>query len=123
MQILINVSLDDTTRDWAVIELQGDLESRIHCEVTGKFIGDLHYNQQKTPILIIGHHILHGKIVQLDKPLAVMEKVKTTKVDSKLKNQDSKSSVSYEVKAIVHKKLLFKTRPKPIIANVFAGPT
>lgn len=30
----------------------------------------------------------------------------------------SQTTTEYRVRAIVHKKLIFKTRPKPIIANV-----
>ncbi|XP_046390141.1 chromosome transmission fidelity protein 8 homolog [Ischnura elegans] len=119
MQILINVSTVEKTKEWAIIELQGDLESRIHSDVAGKFIGDLHYSQQKIPILIIGHHILHGKLIPLEKPFAVLEKRKTANLDAGLRENGNKCV--YEVKTIVHKKLIFKTRPKPIIANVYAG--
>lgn len=59
--------------------------------------------------------MLHGKEVALPKPLAVLEK----KTDSTDETTD-KSSVEteYIVKAIVKKKLIFRSRPKPIITNV-----
>ena len=41
-----------------MIEMQGDLESRLgaNVDVSGKFIGDLHYTKDGgIPILIIGH--------------------------------------------------------------------
>ena len=41
----------------------------------GKFVGDLHYDAAKhTPILIIGHHILHGKVVDCERPFVAIEK-------------------------------------------------
>ena len=56
--------------------IQGDLESRIgDVAVGGKFVGDLHYDTAKhTPILIIGHHILHGKVVDCERPFVAIEK-------------------------------------------------
>ena len=33
-------------------------------------------------------------------------------------DEEEKSSKKYEVKAIIRNKLIFKSRPKPIIANV-----
>jgi chromosome transmission fidelity protein 8 len=83
--------------------------------VERKFIGDLHFSRTSSgaPILIIGHHILYGKEVALDKPIVAVEKVLAS--DEEV---GGASATDYVVKAIVKKKLLFKTRPKPIIANV-----
>lgn len=70
-------------------------------------VGDLHYyNKNKHPVLVLGHHVLNGKETKLDQPMAVIEKV----------NTDNKTE--YKVKAIVKKKLLFKSRPRPIISNM-----
>jgi len=125
--------------DWAIIEMQGDLESRVgDVQLEGKFVGDLHFTKaDHTPVLIIGHHILYGKVVKLDKPLVIMEKSqkqsKLGKKDSEALNQSEHEDIAmdmdndgsegstetiYNVRAIIRKKLLFKSRPKPIIANV-----
>ena len=98
--------------DWAIIEMQGDLESRIgDIQLEGKFVGDLHFTKSgQVPVLIIGHHILHGKVVKLEKPLIIMEKTQKEAVEE--------STTEYKVRAIIRRKIVFKTRPKPIIANV-----
>ena len=66
----------------------------------------------KTPILIIGHHILYGKVAKLDRPMVAMKKVVTNLID------ESGTTTEYHVQSIIRTKLLFKARPKPIIANV-----
>uniref|UniRef100_A0A1B6KR35 Chromosome transmission fidelity protein 8 homolog n=1 Tax=Graphocephala atropunctata TaxID=36148 RepID=A0A1B6KR35_9HEMI len=105
MTILVKMGSDPPS--WGMLEVQGDVESRNQTPLEEQFVGDLHFTVQgNTPILIIGHHILYGKAVVLEKPFAVLEKVQ------------SSDSIEYVVKALVKHKLLFKTRPKPIIANV-----
>ncbi|XP_073995947.1 chromosome transmission fidelity protein 8 homolog [Rhodnius prolixus] len=107
----ILVKLDENLGTWGIIELQGDLKSRVDNSLESQFVGDLHYGFQSNgiPILIIGHHILYGKCVTMDKPFAVLEKVTD-------ENTSGDKSTEYLVKALVKKKLLFKIRPKPIIA-------
>lgn len=91
--------------EWAAIEVQGELESRHHAPLECQYIGDLFATiKDNIPILIIGHHILYGKMLTFDKPIAVIKK--------------NQSAEEYIVEAIITKKLLFKNRPKPIIANV-----
>ncbi|KAL4707688.1 hypothetical protein ACJJTC_014869, partial [Scirpophaga incertulas] len=92
--------------EWAIVELQGLVQ--LKDGATGPtVVGDLHYfKRNRHPVLILGHHVLNGKEVKLEQPMAVIEKV----ID------DGKTK--YNLKAIVKKKLLFKSRPKPIISNV-----
>lgn len=92
--------------EWAVVELQGLIQLK---KETGgpTIVGDLqYYNRNRHPVLILGHHVLNGKETKLEQPLAVLEK--TTEGDK----------TQYKIKAVVKKKLLFKSRPKPIISNV-----
>ncbi|KAK9508366.1 hypothetical protein O3M35_005948 [Rhynocoris fuscipes] len=107
----ILIKLDEKLDTWGIIELQGDLRSRVNGSLESQFVGDLHFGYQSNgvPILIIGHHILYGKSVTMDKPFAIMEKV--CKEDS-----SEERNTEYIIKALVKKKLLFKIRPKPIIA-------
>ncbi|XP_062579824.1 chromosome transmission fidelity protein 8 homolog [Saccostrea cucullata] len=105
--------------EWAIIDLQGSLETRKPVPLGGKFVGDLHFTKQNVPILIIGHHILYGKVVDLEKPYAVIVKENSSDTDNPMDSDvKNDSSVNYVVKALIKKKLLFKQRPKPIIANI-----
>lgn len=118
--ILIKLPSEGKEVQWGIIELQGDLVSQSDQETHGQFIGDLHYTKQGTPILIIGHHILTGKEVVLEKPFAVLERKRGIQPDCcKLENTEtSESHTEYQIRAIIKKKLLFKVRPKPIISNI-----
>ncbi|KZC14701.1 Chromosome transmission fidelity protein 8 like protein, partial [Dufourea novaeangliae] len=105
---------DGEIEEWAIVELQGDLKYD-SADITNKYIGDLHFSKLGAPILIIGIHVLYGKQVTLPKPFAVLEKKDngTDKI-----TDDSQINTEYIVKAIVKHKLVFRSRPKPIITNV-----
>ncbi|XP_057328989.1 chromosome transmission fidelity protein 8 homolog [Microplitis mediator] len=105
--MIVPIVRDGVLQEWAIIELQGNLEFHSSNSSDKCFIGDLYYEKNDTPVLIIGMHILHGKELVLPKPLAVLEK-KTT---------DGTTGTEYVVNAIVKKKLVFKGRPKPIVAD------
>ena len=50
--------------------------------------------------------------MKLDRPLIAMKKVVRELID------ESESTTEYHIETIIRTKLLFKARPKPIIANV-----
>ncbi|TFK74108.1 hypothetical protein BDN72DRAFT_100575 [Pluteus cervinus] len=61
--------------EYALIELQGTLEveSNYPAERDGQFIGTFTIDADgKKPTLLIGHHLLEGKVVSLPKPLGVL---------------------------------------------------
>ena len=81
-----------TIQKWTIVELQGRLEQRktggndSEAAFDGQYFGDLHFDASNTPILILGHHILQGKIQKLDKPFAVIEKDATQQFNVKGQN-------------------------------------
>ena len=127
MQLLVRAPGGEASLEWFIVEMQGDLESRHKEHLEGKFIGDLHYTKEGVPIMIIGHHILYGKVQNLGRPMVTVERTevgkdlpKTTSEDTELMDLDvqMETSIEYRVKSVIKKKIIFKTRPKPIIANL-----
>ncbi|EGI71026.1 Chromosome transmission fidelity protein 8-like protein [Acromyrmex echinatior] len=114
--MIVPIKRDGNIETWAIIDLQGDLKFETIDNPGDQLIGDLHFTKTGVPILIIGIHVLHGKEVTLDKPLLVLEKHHDTR-DERIE-EETTTKTEYFVKAIVRKKLLFKSRPKPIVTNV-----
>ena len=94
------LKIKDTLDKWGLVELQGSVDCPPNVKVQGAHIGDLHIDKSGTPQLVVGHHILSGKIQKLDKPFCVMTK---------------SGDKCWVVNSIIEEKFIFKTRPKPII--------
>ncbi|KAM8776635.1 chromosome transmission fidelity protein 8 homolog [Rhynchonycteris naso] len=116
VQIIISSTGAGGLAEWVLMELQGEIEARYSTGLAGNLLGDLHYTTEGIPVLIVGHHILYGKVIHLEKPFAVL--VKHTSGEQDSDELGCETGTRYLVTALIKNKILFKTRPKPIITNV-----
>ncbi|EFO26768.1 replication factor C complex [Loa loa] len=97
MQIRL-IPREDGIAEWAMIELQGTLESA--GTLTGQRIGTLKWENKKA-LLHIGRHIMEGKEVKLQNPLIVLAR-------------DAGSQGIAQIAAVIRKKVQFRARPMPV---------
>ncbi|VDK75525.1 unnamed protein product [Litomosoides sigmodontis] len=97
MQIRL-IPREDGVAEWALIELQGTLESA--GTLTGQRIGSLKWEKKKA-LLHIGHHIMEGKEVKLQHPLIVL-------------TRDAENREIVHISAVIRKKVQFRARPMPV---------
>lgn len=97
----------------------------------GLSLGRLFFESNGTPVLIIGNHRLEGAIQTLKKPFAIISKNinhPSNENDDSGNNKGSDDSANgtysknlnesrMEVVGFIRQVLLFKNRPKPVIAN------
>ncbi|KAF8126944.1 Ctf8-domain-containing protein [Boletus edulis] len=120
-----------------LIELQGmlDVQGSESTSKDGQLIGTLNTADMGKPTLVIGHHLLEGKVVTLSKPLGVLHKHVHARNDgpsavhpdvsevededdheyeAQKKEKDESKQVRWDVIAVVKKKMVFSKRPMPI---------
>ncbi|XP_016111253.1 chromosome transmission fidelity protein 8 homolog isoform X2 [Sinocyclocheilus grahami] len=103
VQIVISSKAGEGPAEWLLVELQGEVVSRQNTGLAGNLMGDLHYTKE----------------VKLEKPFAVLMKHSGLPRDEEeTMETNQENPTSYTVSALIKKKLIFKTRPKPIITNV-----
>ncbi|KAI0352434.1 hypothetical protein OH77DRAFT_1409171 [Trametes cingulata] len=114
------------SEELVLIELQGalDVEGNKDNQLVGKLRVD---PATKKPTLLIGHHLLEGKLVNLSKPLAVLHRndhdpaaspasEETMAVDD-APRADSSGAKSWDVVAVVKRKMVFSKRPMPMVGK------
>ncbi|KAF9223794.1 hypothetical protein BS17DRAFT_733588 [Gyrodon lividus] len=105
-----------------LIELQGtlDVEGSEITSKDGQLIGKLNTADMNKPTLMIGHHLLEGKVINLPKPLGVLHKDIRDIVPSggcpsgESTGPKESEQLRWNVIAVVKKKVVFSKRPMPI---------
>lgn len=114
----ISIHYNAGSREWIILELQGSIETHNALPLKDVGLGDLHFTAQGIPMLILGHHLLKGRIVTLTNPLAVFVKQTKPLNDTTASELEADQlTYDYEIVALVKKKILFSIRPKPILVK------
>ncbi|KAH9943033.1 Ctf8-domain-containing protein [Epithele typhae] len=117
------------TDELMLLELQGGLE--VEGSKDGQLVGKLKVDpESKKPTLMIGYHLLEGKLVNLPKPLAVLHRRDSLPSgDDDADGMDvdeegaggapgplsSQRATGWDIVAVVKRKMVFAKRPTPIV--------
>ncbi|EMD33943.1 hypothetical protein CERSUDRAFT_107735 [Gelatoporia subvermispora B] len=72
----------------------------------------------KKPTLLIGHHLLEGKLVNLPKPLAIMQRAPAASTDNlEDDTREGSTNASWNIVAVVKRKMVFSKRPMPMVGK------
>lgn len=104
---------DSDLPEWVFVELQGELVFRQGSHVQGLDIGKLEEDNGNFS-LTIGNNRLKGKLKALPKPMIVTRRAKADAV-----TDGEASSATLQIAAIVRRKLVFNSRPFPIIERAY----
>jgi chromosome transmission fidelity protein 8 len=121
MQILLRKETDGPVPEFTMVELQGVVTSTLNKELKGQKLGELVQQEDpKTARLMIGTQILKGKVIQLAKPLVLLDKTAVQAkdqdgdVDMERCEDGASGEYIWKIKAIIRSKILFNSRPIPI---------
>ncbi|KAI7904482.1 Ctf8-domain-containing protein [Cokeromyces recurvatus] len=110
VHVIINSYKNSTHKeDLILLDFQGSFHVKDEVNLDNLKVGDLTL-EQDSAILVIGHHRLVGKKVQLTKPFAVIHKNETNAMVD-----EEEEEVSYDVVKILKEKYIFTNRPGLIV--------
>ena len=93
-----------------LIEIQGDILHTFEESYENMTFGTIE-EKQNVYTLLVGNHLLEGKLVKLKNPLILLKKQKGINMND---NELTKSTKELELKEIFYEKILFSSRPVPI---------
>eukprot|EP01108_Squamamoeba_japonica_P009314 TRINITY_DN862_c0_g1_i1.p2 TRINITY_DN862_c0_g1~~TRINITY_DN862_c0_g1_i1.p2 ORF type:complete len:120 (-),score=20.75 TRINITY_DN862_c0_g1_i1:21-380(-) len=117
--MLVHFDIDGNgVKEWTLVELQGRVENREEGDtIDGLPLGQLTRTDGGEIELVVGNSKLVGAEVKLDKPFAVL--VPNQDKQNAVRESDvvEKNDAHWSVVGIVKRKLLFKSRPQPIVVK------
>ncbi|KAJ1732616.1 Chromosome transmission fidelity protein 8 [Coemansia biformis] len=101
----------DGLREFRLLEAQGSLETDSDGGLCGQQeLAEIERQGDKA-VMQIGVHRVHGSVVKLKKPLAVLRR----RPDSSSAGGDRDCDVQYDIEAVITEKMLFKARPDVVL--------
>ena len=102
--MLIKLDSSTANNEWCLLEFQGEIVG----DLTGSELGRIVVKDDGRAEMEIGQHFLEGSVVSLKLPYLIIQK-------NSSHSDEAKSDVpSIPIEGYVRKKIIFKTRPKPI---------
>ncbi|KAJ8666981.1 hypothetical protein QAD02_008643 [Eretmocerus hayati] len=103
---------EDDTVQWTLIEFHGTLKSIPKVDQACN-IGNIYFESNGMVLMNIGNHVLEGKVMKLEKPIALIKK------NIQAPNNAARESEGreYILKTIIRTKLIFLSRAKPLALN------
>ncbi|KAI3847529.1 hypothetical protein MKX03_019912 [Papaver bracteatum] len=130
MKIEVKCSCGDgSCPEWAIVEIQGMIEVQpcFKDRIQNLEIGILcRTSSEENYTFTIGYHELSGTKMKLKKPYLILKKKRTIldsipveeeEEEDISKANSSKTETELEVIGIIRHRILFKTRPKPLISK------
>lgn len=93
-------STESSKNEWCLLEFQGEIVG----DLVGNELGRIVVKDEGRAEMEIGQHFLEGSVVSLKLPFLIMQK----------SSSSNDGSNSIPIEGYVRKKIIFKTRPKPI---------
>uniref|UniRef100_A0A914DJZ4 Uncharacterized protein n=1 Tax=Acrobeloides nanus TaxID=290746 RepID=A0A914DJZ4_9BILA len=106
MQIKLAVN-ENGVKELIMIEMQGNFE--IKGNIAAQKLGNFIWHENGTATLAIGHQLFEGKLVEMNQAFLMINKGEMQSI-----NHETKECGIY---AIVKRKVVFKNRPKSVIAK------
>ncbi|KIH56524.1 Ctf8 [Ancylostoma duodenale] len=109
MQIHV-VKNADGVDEWMMVEMQGTLENGGR-PLSDEVLGSLSWRRDDNEaLLLVGHHLLEGKVSELEKPFLVVRSTPGEDAHSEER--------SMTIDAVVKRRIVFKNRPKPLVTQL-----